>query len=549
MSKSIKIGVDHLKLVLKGITTLANAVKVTLGPKGRTVILYKGMGDPHITKDGVTVAEDIVLENHHSNDAARVVKQVSKECAELSGDGTTTATVLAAEIFKNGYNKLVKTFKILGFTLLEKESKVNAMDLQRGINLAVKKVTSRLKKESIKITDPEEVFNIATISANNDKELGRLIADAYDKLGNDVKILTEESNSLKPESSLEVIDGMKLDKGFLTPSFTNDDKRSKVEYDNPMFLLVPGKLTNFRSIIRPVEISHGENKPLVIIAEDFDENVIKFLVKNYLESKVPLVAMKAPGMGEERYQSMLDIAAITGSKTLEPHIGEDLSKVTVEQLGSSKKIVMGPGSSVIFKDDNNDKDYLERVTKVQESLDSLEVKKGYHYESLSKRLAVLKGKIALIKLGALTDAEMNEKRDRIDDAIAATKSAIEEGYLAGGGLTLLVLSKLLERDQDLENKDIELGYDLLIESLKAPFNNILLNAGKDPKKIANNLLKKSSGDSTLFCEGYNSLTDKYEHLIINGVIDPVKVTRLALENAASIAGLLLTSRCSISLKN
>lgn len=548
MAKKLNFGIDSITKINDGVTDLAKAVKVTLGPKGRTVILYRGFGSPHVTKDGVTVAKDVEFEDSTSNMAAELVKEVSAKTAEHAGDGTTTATVLSEAIFSRGYNALVKRHK---FYPLKKDlvpTGVNAMDLKRGIESAVEDVTKRLKEIAIEVEDSNDINDIATISANNDPELGKLIADAYEKLGNEVIILQEESPYLEPTSKLKLIEGIQFDKGFMSPSFTNDQGKSKVEFENPMFLMIPGKVTNPRDLIRAVETSLETGRGLVVIAEDFDVPVLEFLVKNKLQAQAKLVAIKAPGLGEQRYQKLLDLCSVTGCKTLDPKVGEKINSIKESDMGSAHKILITATETIIISDDK----YSENINKRLIELDKESKSKGlppYQVEAIQKRMAQLKGKLAMIQLGARTEAELKEKKDRIEDAIEATKSAIQEGYVVGSGLALYRISEDLKVPKGI-NKDFTLGYNIIKEAIKVPLETILTNGGNDPVKIIkeiDKLLEDPLLRDGRYKVGYNSLTDNYCDLVHSGVIDPVKVTRLALANASSIACLLLTTGCSISL--
>lgn len=558
MAKKLNFYLDTLDKIYDGVTGLSKAVKVTLGPKGRTVILYRGMGSPHVTKDGVTVAKDVEFEDSTSNMAAELVKQVSSNTAELAGDGTTTATVLTEALFSRGYKYLVKEYKFLGKLLYKRSTKVNPMDLKRGMDIAVDMITKELSTSSYKLKSAKDVFNIATISANNDPVLGKLISDAYDKLGPEGVILTEESDQLEPKSELNIIEGLRFDRGMMSPQFSSNRDKSISEYSNPMYLMIPGKVTEFRSLVRSIEISLEKNRALIIIAEDFDMSTIEMLAKNSFKINAKVVAIKSPGMGEQKYQQLQDLAALTGCKTLDPNIGSNLGSVTEDMLGSSKSINVTMSTTTIIADQVHSDTTDSRISKLESELNIPGIT-PYHVDLINKRVAQLKGKLALIKVGARSDGELLEKKDRLEDAIEATKSAIEEGYVAGSGLTLLRISEYLRKGKSIyssaTNKDMKLGMEIVLDGVKDPFNQILANSGLDPKQIIKELnsyveLEGKSDEERMYLNrsiGFNSLTNEITNLLDSGVIDPVKVPRMALINANSVAGLLLTTGCSIAI--
>lgn len=559
MAKKLHFYMDTLTRVNLGVTGLSKAVKVTLGPKGRTVILYRGMGSHHVTKDGVTVAKDVEFDDCTADMAASLVKQVSSKTAELAGDGTTTATVLTEAIFSRGFKSLVKEYNFLGKTLYRRQTKVNPMDLKRGIDIAIDAVCKELEKVSHPLKDHIDVFNIATISANNDPVLGKLIADAYEKLGPEGVILTEESTNLEPISELNLIEGLRFDRGLMSPQFANNREKQLSEYDNPMYLLIPGKVSSFQTLVRAIELSLEKQRGLIIIAEDFDMSVIEMLAKNAFKISAKVVAIKSPGMGEQKYQQMLDIAALTGCKTLDPEIGSNLNKLTVEMMGSSKKISVTMTDTTIVADPLHTESTDKRIEGLLAELKTAGIT-PYHTDLINKRIAKLKGKLAMIKVGARTPGELLEKIDRLDDAIEATKSAIEEGYVAGSGLTLYRIGEKLESNiseslKSITNKDIKKGYMIVAKAIRDPFDQILINAGLNPTQIHNEITDYLDANTPTLGEvdyninsiGFNSLTNEITDLIKSGVIDPKKVTRLALINAGSMSGLLLTSGCSIAL--
>lgn len=544
MSRKLSFDEEALENMYEGVYLLSKAVQVTLGPKGRNVLMPRSYGAPHLSKDGITVAKEVQLSNPIAQMAADLVKEAANNTLEKAGDGTTSTTVLTHAIFKYGMLKLndgsakgfwnkVRAWMNPESDLYNTQFGSNAMDIKRGIDLACAEVVNQLTAIRIPVKSSMDIFNVAKISGNNDDEIGRLISEAVEKVGHNGVIQLEDSAT--PESSVRLVEGLNFDRGFLHPKFATNKEESKVEYSEPYYFLYSGVLSNPQDVLRSIELTMPTGKPLIIIAEDIDVNVMNFILRNRIEGQGKLVAIKAPGMGDQRNERLRDLAALTGCRTLGL---EKYNSLTLNDLGTSERITSTKSSTTIISNGFHKELVDERLNRLRIELEECDMP-GIK-EKLETRIAQLEGKLSIISIGAPTEPELKEKKDRIDDAVAATKSAIEEGIVPGSGLALLRISQNLSNLKHL-NKDIQLGIDSVIEAIKIPAYLILENAGLNAKSIITTILKNES--STW---GFNSLTEKYVDLLEAGVIDPVKVTRLAVQNASSIAGMLLTTGCIIS---
>ena len=515
-NKQIKFSSSAREALKAGLDTLADAVKVTLGPAGRNVLLQKGNG-AHITKDGVSVAKEVQLENPYMNMGVQLVKEVSQKTADEAGDGTTTATVLAQSIAESGF-KLV-------------EDGTNPVYLKRGMDKAVEVVVSELDKQSVKVGD--KVQQIATISANGDENIGTLISDAFDKVGKDGVITVEESKGI--ETSMEIVDGMQFDKGFLSTHFATNQEKMIAELENPYVLLYDGRINNMNDILTLLEGVSQASKPLVIIADDVEGEVLGTLVVNRLRGALKVCAVKAPAFGDRKKEMMKDIATVTGGTFIQPEIGQKLEDVTMDMLGVAEKIVVGKDNTTIINGAGSSDEIGERVNAIKTQIE--ESKSDYEREKMQERLAKLAGGVAVLYIGAGSEVELKEKKDRVDDALQATKSAIEEGVVEGGGIALLRTIKSLNglETEDAWETD---GVEVIREALSAPIIQILENAGQDYTTV----LEKLFEDSKI---GYNARTEKFVDMFADGVIDPKKVTRCAIQNASSVVGMILTTECMI----
>jgi chaperonin GroEL len=551
MSKKIRLGLDSLRKIKKGVNALAEAVKVTLGPSGRTVILYRGLGSHHVTKDGVTVAKDVELEDSVENMASSLVKQVASKTAELAGDGTTTSIVLIQGMFNKAYKFLIKK-KLFWGLIPEKFTKVNPMDLKKGMEKAVANIITCLKFISIKVTKNHELKNIAMISSNGDESMGTLLFEIYDKLGTDVKITRDADPSTTGKDFHNITEGYTIDRGYLSPSFTNERDGTLCRLKDPIFALIPGLLKDYQIIIPYLETSFLEKRPLVVLADDYDSKILDMLVKNNLNPKSSsILALRTPGMGGKKAYNMEDFSAVIGYNS--PISNSIPSNLKGSNLGTCKEIISTSEETNIIVSETN-KDSMEKHIAFLETSLSEETDKGYIFEVIEDRLSKLKGKIAVITLHASTEGELLERIDRLDDAIEATKSAIEEGYIAGGGLPLYRVADYMSKnlDRNILTKDELVGYLSVLEAIKEPFNTIITNGGLNPLGIYKNIPVEYPNinldpKNKFYTVGYNSKKGVYEDLILKGVIDPVKVTRIALQNAVSTSGLLLTTGCTISL--
>lgn len=521
MAKQVKHGDNARAGLIAGVDTLANAVKVTLGPKGRNVVLDKRSGAPTVTKDGVSVAKEIVLEDKFENMGAQLVKEVASKTADGAGDGTTTATVLAQAIVHAGIKSVT--------------AGCNPMDLKRGMDKAVKAVVAQLKDDSKAVSSKEEIAQVGTISANNDKEIGELLADAMDKVGIDGVITVEEASGM--ETSLDVVEGMQFDRGYLSPYFITNEEAMVAELDNPFILIYDGKISTMKPIIPLLEQVGQSGRSLLIIAEDVDSEALATLVVNKLRGSLKIAAVRAPGFGDKRVHLLEDIAVLTGGKFVSNGRGDKLEDARVDVLGTAKKITVAKDETTIVEGGGAPEALAERIVQIRGQIESVE--SSYDAESLNERVAKLTGGVAVINIGAATETEMKEKKDRVEDALYATKAAVLEGIVAGGGIALIRASKAID-SVEVDNEDQKIALDIIRKAIQEPLRHIVSNAGLSPDVVINEV---SKGEGAF---GYNALTDTYEDLFEAGVIDPVKVTRTALENASSIAGLILTTECAVA---
>ncbi len=519
-AKEILFDVNARNKVLEGVDTLANAVKVTLGPKGRNVVIEKSWGAPVVTKDGVTVAKEVELEDKFANMGAQMVKEVASKTSDAAGDGTTTATLLAQSIFRTGL-KLVAAGH-------------NPMDLKRGIDKAVDAVVAELHSLSRPIADSKEIAQVGTVSANGDTTIGEMIAEAMEKVGKEGVITVEENKGL--ETELETVDGMQFDRGYLSPYFATDGERMEVVLEEPYILIHEKKISSMRDLMKMLEKVHGTRKPLLIIAEDVEGEALATLVVNKLRGTLQVAAVKAPGFGDRRKQMMGDIAALTGGRLIAEELGIKVENVELSDLGRAKKIVITKDHTTIVDGAGEDDDIKARIRQIRTQIE--DTTSDYDREKLQERLAKLAGGVALIRVGAATEVEMKEKKARVEDALHATRAAVVEGILPGGGVALLRASAALA-NVSVEG-DQRFGVEIIRQALQAPLRQIVMNAGGEPSIVVENVM---NGDANY---GYNARTGVYEDLVASGVIDPTKVTRSALQNAASVSGLLLTTEALVA---
>jgi len=519
MAKQIIYGEESRQAILRGVNALADAVKVTLGPKGRNVVLDKKFGSPTITKDGVTVAKEIELKDALENMGAQMVREVASKTSDTAGDGTTTATVLAQAIYREGAKNVV--------------AGANPMELKRGIEKAVEAIVENLKKMS-KDVGGKMIGQVGTISANSDETIGNIIAEAMDKVGKDGVITVEEARSM--ETSLEVVEGMQFDRGYLSPYFVTDPERMEVVLENPVILIHEKKISSMKDLLPLLEQVARAGKPLVIIAEDVDGEALATLVVNKLRGTLQAAAVKAPGFGDRRKAMLEDIATLTGGKAITEDLGIKLENIKLDDLGKAKKVTIDKDNTTIVEGSGGQEAVQGRVKQIRAQVE--ETTSDYDREKLQERLAKLVGGVAVIKVGAATETEMKEKKARVEDAMHATKAAVEEGIVPGGGTALLRASKVL--DGLKVDGDQKVGVDIIRKAIEAPMRWIANNAGKEGSIV---ISKVRESDKTEF--GYNAATDQYEDLVKAGVIDPTKVVRSALQNAASIASLLLTTEAMV----
>ncbi|EQC44766.1 chaperonin GroEL [Bacteriovorax sp. Seq25_V] len=522
MAKELKYSEEARKLILEGVNQLANAVRVTLGPKGRNVVIQKAFGAPHITKDGVSVAKEIELENNFQNMGAQMVKEVAQKTNEDAGDGTTTATVLAQAIYTEGV-KLVTAGH-------------NPMDLKRGIDLAVEKVVAELKSMSKDIKTNSEIEQVGTISANNDKEIGKLLAEAMDKVGKDGVITIEESKTA--ETTLDVVEGMQFDRGYLSPYFVTSPEKMEVNFDNANILITDKKVSSMKELLPLLEKTVQTSRPLLIIAEDIEGEALTTLVVNKLRGTLNVAAVKAPGFGDRRKEMLKDLAALTGGTVISEELGMSLETAGLENLGSAKKITIDKENTTIV-DGAGDKAAVEaRVGEIKSQIAN--TTSDYDKEKLQERLAKLVGGVAVVNVGAPTETEMKEKKDRVEDALNATRAAVEEGIVVGGGSALVKAANVLEGLKGA-NEEEAFGIRIVKRAVEAPLRQISVNAGLEGSVVVNEVKNHKSATW-----GFNAREEKYEDLVAAGIIDPTKVTRSALQNAASVAGLMLTTETMIA---
>ncbi|MBB2970309.1 chaperonin GroEL [Mesorhizobium sp. RMAD-H1] len=523
-AKEVKFHSDARERMLRGVDILANAVKVTLGPKGRNVVIDKSFGAPRITKDGVSVAKEIELEDKFENMGAQMLREVASKTSDVAGDGTTTATVLAQAIVREGAKAVA--------------SGMNPMDLKRGIDIAVEAVVGELQKNARKISNNSEIAQVGTISANGDTEIGRFLAEAMEKVGNEGVITVEEAKTAQTE--LEVVEGMQFDRGYLSPYFITNQEKMRVEFEEPYILIHEKKLSNLQALLPVLEAVVQSGKPLLIIAEDVEGEALATLVVNKLRGGLKVAAVKAPGFGDRRKAMLEDIAILTGGTNVSEDLGIKLENVTLQMLGRAKRVLVEKENTTIV-DGAGSKDEIQgRVNQIKTQIE--ETTSDYDREKLQERLAKLAGGVAVIRVGGSTEVEVKEKKDRVDDALHATRAAVEEGILPGGGVALLRAAKALD-NLAVANEDQRVGVEIVRRAIEAPARQIAENAGAEGSIVVGKLRENPE-----FAYGWNAQTGEYGDLYKAGVIDPAKVVRTALQDAASVAGLLVTTEAMIAEK-
>jgi chaperonin GroEL len=521
-AKQVRFSVDARDKMLRGVDILAHAVRITLGPKGRNVVLDKSWGSPRITKDGVTVAKEIELNDKFENMGAQMVREVASKTSDEAGDGTTTATVLAHAIVREGSKGVA--------------AGMNPMDLKRGVDLAVEAVVADLQKNSKKVTSNEEIAQVGTISANGDAEIGRFLADAMKKVGNEGVITVEEAKSL--ETELEIVEGMQFDRGYISPYFVTDAEKMRVEMDDPYILIYEKKLSGLQELLPLLEAVVKIGKPLVIIAEDVEGEALATLVVNKLRGGLKVAAVKAPGFGDRRKAMLEDIAILTGGTMVSSDLGVKLENVTIQMLGRTKKVTIDKENTTIINGAGKKADIEARITQIKAQIE--DTTSDYDREKLQERLAKLAGGVAVIRVGGATEVEVKERKDRVDDAMHSTKAAVEEGILPGGGVALLRATRVLEKLKG-DNEDQKHGIDIVRKAIAWPARQIAANAGDDGSIVVGKILEKDT-----YAYGYDAQTGEYGNLVSKGIIDPTKVVRAALQGAASIAGLLITTEAMVA---
>ena len=521
-AKEVKFSVDARDRMLHGIDTLTHAVRVTLGPKGRNVLLDKSFGAPRITKDGVTVAKEIELDDKFENMGAQMVREVASRTSDQAGDGTTTATVLAHAIVREGAKAVA--------------AGMNPMDLKRGVDLAVEAVVADLQKNSKKVTSNEEIAQVGTISANGDVEIGRFIADAMKTVGNEGVITVEEAKSL--ETELEVVEGMQFDRGYISPYFITNADKMRVDMEDPYVLIYEKKLSGLQELLPLLEAVVQASKPLVIIAEDVEGEALATLVVNKLRGGLKVAAVKAPGFGDRRKAMLEDIAILTGGTMVSADLGIKLENVTVNMLGRAKKVTIDKENTTIIGGAGKKADIQARITQIKAQIE--ETTSDYDQEKLQERLAKLAGGVAVLRVGGATEIEVKERKDRVEDAMHATRAAVEEGVLPGGGVALLRAIKSLEKLK-VSNDDQRTGIEIVKKALSWPARQIAMNAGDDGSIVVGKILEKDT-----YAFGFDAQTGEYGNLVSKGIIDPTKVVRAALQGAASVAGLLITTEAMVA---
>jgi chaperonin GroEL len=520
-AKDVRFGDDARSRMLRGVNILANAVKVTLGPKGRNAVLDKSFGAPTVTKDGVSVAKEIELKDKFENMGAQMVKEVASNTSDEAGDGTTTATVLAQAIVREGLKAVA--------------AGANPMDIKRGIDKAVEVATEELKKLSKPCKDQKAIAQVGTISANSDESIGKTIADAMEKVGKEGVITVEEGSGLQNE--LDVVEGMQFDRGYLSPYFINNQTSQSADLENPYILLYDKKVSNVREMLPLLEGIAKAGRPLLVVAEDVEGEALATLVVNTIRGIVKVAAVKAPGFGDRRKAMLADIAVLTGGTVIAEEVGLTLEKATLADLGQAKKIVVEKENTTIIDGHGKTAEIKSRISQIKQQIE--EATSDYDKEKLQERMAKLSGGVAVIKVGAATEIEMKEKKARVEDALHATRAAVEEGVVAGGGVALIRAQKAIEKLEGA-NEDQAIGIKILVRSIEEPLRQIVANAGEDAAVV---LAEVKKGKGTY---GYNAATGEYGDMLEMGILDPTKVTRLALQNAASVAGLLLTTEVMVA---
>ena len=521
-AKDVKFSGDAREKLLRGVDILANAVKVTLGPKGRNVVIEKSFGAPRITKDGVSVAKEIELEDKFENLGAQLVREVASKTNDLAGDGTTTATVLAQAIVKEGAKAVA--------------AGMNPMDLKRGIDLAVEAIVKDLAANAKKVTSNEEIAQVGTISANGDSEIGAFLAEAMKKVGNEGVITVEEAKSF--ETELDVVEGMQFDRGYLSPYFVTNSEKMRVEFEDPYILIHEKKLSGLQELLPVLEAVVQSSKPLVIVAEDVEGEALATLVVNKLRGGLKVAAVKAPGFGDRRKAMLQDIAILTGGQAISEDLGIKLENVNLSMLGRARKVVIEKENTTIVDGSGEKADIDARVAQIKAQIE--ETTSDYDREKLQERLAKLAGGVAVIRVGGATEVEVKEKKDRVDDALHATRAAVEEGVLPGGGVALLRAVKVLEGIQ-VTNPDQKTGVDIVRKAIQAPARQIAQNAGADGSVVVGKVLEKAD-----YAFGYDAQTGTYVDMVKAGIIDPAKVVRTALQDAASVSSLLITTEALVA---
>ncbi|MEO3429019.1 chaperonin GroEL [Pelagibius sp. CAU 1746] len=523
-AKDVKFSTDARERMLRGVDILADAVKVTLGPKGRNVVLDKSFGAPRVTKDGVTVAKDIELKDKFENMGAQMVREVASKTNDIAGDGTTTATVLAQSIVREGVKAVA--------------AGMNPMDLKRGIDLAVTAVVDELQKRSRKVTANEEIAQVGTISANGDAEVGAMLAEAMQRVGNEGVITVEEAKSL--ETELEVVEGMQFDRGYLSPYFITDADKMQAVLEDPYILIHEKKLSGLQAMLPLLEAVVQSGKPLLVVAEDVEGEALATLVVNRLRGGLKVAAVKAPGFGDRRKAMLEDIATLTGGQVVSEDVGIKLENVTLDMLGRAKRVIITKEETTVVDGAGKKADIQSRVGQIKAQIE--ETSSDYDREKLQERLAKLAGGVAVIRVGGATEVEVKERKDRVDDALHATRAAVEEGIVPGGGVALLRAAAKLAK-LETENDDQKVGIRIVRKALEAPVRQIAQNAGTDGSIVVGKILENKDAQW-----GYNAQTGKYTNLVKDGVIDPTKVVRAALQDAASVAGLLITTEAMVADK-
>ncbi|GLT53900.1 hypothetical protein SLA2020_271360 [Shorea laevis] len=521
-AKDIRFGVEARGLMLKGVEDLADAVKVTMGPKGRNVVIEQSWGAPKVTKDGVTVAKSIEFKDKVKNIGASLVKQVANATNDTAGDGTTCATVLTRAIFTEGCKSVA--------------AGMNAMDLRRGITMAVDAVVTHLKSRARMISTSEEIAQVGTISANGDREIGELIARAMERVGKEGVITIQDGKTLYNE--LEVVEGMKLDRGYISPYFTTNPKTQKCELEDPLILIHEKKISNLNAVIKVLELALKRQRPLLIVAEDVESEALATLVLNKLRAGIKVCAIKAPGFGENRKDGLRDLAVLTGGELITDELGMNLEKVDLDMLGTCKKVTVSKDDTIILDGAGDKKAIEERCEQIRSAIENST--SDYDKEKLQERLAKLSGGVAVLKIGGASETEVSEKKDRVTDALNATKAAVEEGIVPGGGVALLYASKELDK-LETANFDQKIGVQIIQNALKTPVYTIASNAGVEGAVVVGKLLEESDPD-----KGYDAAKDEYVDMVKAGIIDPVKVIRTALVDAASVSSLMTTTEAVVT---